>query len=163
MSLPLPLIGLGLSVGGSFLQAGMTAMSANAQARVANQQLEIDRENERIKGMQEANARQEEYLRNEATNRVAIAASGAGQNISYDMGLGPYNKGVARRDIQTIDFNTGQRVNRMSYEIRVNRANARNAATGALVGAISDSAGVIGGTLINNPGALRLRSISPSQ
>lgn len=163
MSVPLlPLIGLGLTVGGSFLQAGMAASMANAQAQVANQQLKVDMENERIKGMQEANARQEEYLRNEGSNRAAVAASGTGRNISFEQGLGPYNKKVAARDIQTIGFNTGQKVARMGYEIRVNRANARNAATSAYVGAAADSIGAVGGYLVSNPSGL-LRSRNPSQ
>lgn len=163
MSLPLlPLIGLGFTAGASFLQAGMTASMANAQAQAANEQLRVDMENERIKGMQEANARQEEYLKNEASNRVAIASSGLSRNISYEQGLGPANKKVAARDIQTIDFNTGQRVGRMGYEIRVNRANARNAATSAYVGAAADTVGAVGGYLVSNPSGL-LRSRNPSQ
>lgn len=146
-----PIVGLGLSVGASFLQAGMQSSMAKAQAKAANEQLKIDMENERIRGMQEANARQEEYLRNESANRVVVAASGAGQSMSYDQGIAPYNKEVARRDLQTMGFNTGQAVSRMGYQIRVNKANAANASRAAWLSAGADAAGTIGGAMVDNP------------
>lgn len=149
----LPLIGLGLSVGSSFLTASMQAGAAKAEAKVANEQLKVDRENERIRGMQEQNERQESYLRAAASNRVAVAASGAGRSMSYEQGISPYNKGVAARDLQTMGFNTGQKVARMGYEIRVNKWNAKSAARSAYVGAAADSLGSIG-TFMQRPGGL---------
>jgi hypothetical protein len=149
----LPVVGTGLSIGASFLQARSQAQMAKAQMQVENAQLKIDRENERIKGMQDANARQEEYLRNEAANRAAMAASGVGIDLAYDDGLGGYNKRVAQRDLQSIDFNTGQRTGRISYQIRVNKANARNAATSAYIGAAANAAGAVG-SLMSRPGGM---------
>ena len=106
-------IPLALQIGASFLQAGITSAVAKGQASAANQQLRVDMRNERIKGMQDANARQEEYLRNESANRVAASAAvGGGRNISFNQGVSPYNKEVARRDLQTLGYNTDQRIAR---------------------------------------------------
>lgn len=149
-----PLIGLGLSIGASFLTASMQAGQAQAQAQVQNDQIRVDRENERIRGMQEQNARQEEYLRNTSSNRVAAALStGGGANMSYDQGIAPYNKGVARRDLQTMAFNTGQKIARSSFEIKVNKWNAKSAGQAAWTGAVADSIGSVG-TFMSRPGGL---------
>lgn len=150
----LPLIGLGLSVGASFLQAGSTAAAARAQNDVQNQQVRVDMENERIKGMQDANARQEEYLRNESANRVvAAAAVGGGRNLSYEQGISPHNKEVAARDLQSMEFNTGQRLARSRYQIRVNRFNTSAESRGAYVTAVAESAGALG-SYLSRPGGL---------
>ena len=133
-------IPLGLQIGASFLQAGITSAVAKGQASAANQQLRVDMRNERIKGMQDANARQEEYLRNESANRVAASAAvGGGRNISFDQGVSPYNKEVARRDLQTLGYNTDQRIARGKYQIRVNRYNARAESIAAYGTATADS------------------------
>ena len=155
MSFPaLPLIGLGLSIGGSFLQASQTAGMANAQAKVANDQLKIDMANEKIRASQEQNLRQEQYLRAEASNRVAAAVgTGGGTNISYEKGIAPYNKGVARRDLQTSAFNSGQRIMRSKYQIGVNKWNAKAEGRAAYVGAAADSLGSIG-SYMSRPGGL---------
>jgi len=149
-----PLVGLGLSIGASFLQAGQAASMAKAQSKVANDQLKIDMENERIRGAQEQNVRQEAYLRAESSNRVASAlATGGGTNISYEKGIAPYNKGVARRDLQTSAFNSGQRVARSKYQIKVNKWNAKAEGRAAYVGAAADSLGTIG-SYMSRPGGL---------
>lgn len=162
MSFPaLPLIGLGLSVGGSFLQAGSAASAAKAETKIANAQLKMDIENERIRGMQEASNRQEEYLRNESANRVAAAAgTGGGINISYEQGIAPWNKKVAVRDMSIIGFNTGQRIGRLRHQIKVNKWSAQSQARAAYVGAAADALGSVGGFL--SSGGLT-RSRSPSQ
>lgn len=163
MSFPaLPLIGLGLTAGSSFLTAGAQAQAANAQAQVANDQLKIDMENERIKGMQEASARQEEYLRNESANRVAAAALGGGINISYDQGIQPYNKKVMQRDLQTMGFNNEQTRLRMVHQIRVNKWNAKSQARAGFISAAADTVSAVGGYVSSGaPGLIRSRS--PSQ
>ena len=133
-------IPLGLQIGASFLQAGITSAVAKGQASAANQQLRVDMRNERIKGMQDANARQEEYLRNESANRVAASAAvGGGRNISFNQGVSPYNKEVARRDLQTLGYNTDQRIARGKYQIGVNRYNARAESIAAYGTATADS------------------------
>lgn len=150
----LPIIGLVISAAGSFLQAGMQAQAAAAQAKVANEQLKVDMENERIKGMAEGSARHEEYLRNESANRVAVAAAtGGGRSMSFEQGIGPYNKTVAARDMQTMAFNTGQKIGRMGYEIKVNRFNAQSAARSAYIGAAVDTVGAVG-SYLQRPGGL---------
>jgi hypothetical protein len=150
----LPLIGLAISAGSSFLSAGMQASAARGQAEVAKQQLKYDMENERIKGMQEGTARQEEYLRNEASNRVAIAAAtGGGRNMSYDQGLGVYNKDVMGRDIDTLRYNSSAKIGRMRYEIAVNNYNAKAASRSAFIGAAGDTAGALG-SYLSRPGGL---------
>lgn len=150
----LPILGLVISAGASFLQAGMQAQMAKGQAQVANQQLKYDMENERIKGMQEGTARQEAYLRDEATNRVAVAAAtGGGRNISFEQGVGVYNKDVMGRDIDTLRYNSGAKIGRMRYEIAVNRYNAKAQSRAAFIGAASDVAGSVG-SYVSRPGGL---------
>lgn len=150
----LPLFGLVLSVGSSFLQASQQAQMAKYQADVQNQQLRVEMENERIKGMQEGNARQEEYLRNESSNRVASAvATGGGRNISYEQGIAPYNKGVVQRDMQTMGFNTGQRISRSKYQIKVNSWNSKAESAAAYTGAVADSLSAVG-SYMSRPGGL---------
>jgi hypothetical protein len=146
-----PVVGLGMSIGASFLQARSTAAAARAEARVMNDQLKIDRENERIRGMQEANARQEEYLRLASSNRVAVAASGAGRSMSFEQGIDPSNKRVMGRDLETMAFNTGQRVGRISDQIRVNRWNAKSTARAAYTSAFGQSLSAVG-SFLGRPG-----------
>lgn len=150
----LPILGLVLSAGTSFLQASMGAQAADNAAKVQNEQIKIDMANERIKGMQEGSKRHEEYLRNESANRVAsAAATGGGTNMSYEQGIAPYNKGVAGRDMATMAFNTGQKIGRMKYEIKVNRYNAQAQARAGYIGAVGDTAGAIG-SYLQRPGGL---------
>lgn len=141
-------IPLALQIGASFLQAGMTSAVSNAQTKAVNEQLKFDIKNERIKGMQDASARQEEYLRNESANRVAAAAAvGGGRNLSYEQGIAPYNKEVARRDLATIGFNTDQRIGRARYQIRVNRFNSRLETAAAYGTAAADSMRAVANTI----------------
>lgn len=141
----LMIAGVVISSGGSFLQANATAQAARQQAEVANDQLKVDIQNEKIRGMQEANNRQEEYLRNAATNRVVAAiSSGGGTNLSYQQGIAPYNKKVMQRDLATVGFNSGQQVSRMRYQIGVNKFNAKAEGRSAYVGAVADTAANIG-------------------
>lgn len=155
MSIPIPIAGLALSVGSSFLQAGMQSQMSNAQTRVMNDQLKLDIENERIKGMQDANDRQEEYLRNESANRVAASvATGGGRNMSYDQGIAKYNKKVAGRDLQTMQFNTDNRIARTRYQISVNRWNNQMTRVAAFGTAASDSLASVGGYMQRPKGLL---------
>lgn len=142
-------IPLDLQIGASFLQAGMTSAVSNAQTKAVNEQIKADIRNERIKGMQDASARQEEYLRNESANRVAAAAAvgGGGRNLSYEQGIAPYNKEVARRDLATIGFNTDQRIGRARYQIRVNRFNSRLETAAAYGTAAADSMRAVANTI----------------
>lgn len=141
-------IPLALQIGASFLQAGLTSAVAKGQQDVANEQLKADMRNERIKGMQDANARQEEYLRNESANRVAASAAvGGGRNMSYAQGIAPYNKEVAGRDLATIGYNTDQRIARGRYQIRVNRYNTRAETFAAYGTAAADSMRSVATTL----------------
>lgn len=141
-------IPLALQIGASFLQAGMTSAVSNAQTKAVNEQIKADIRNERIKGMQDASARQEEYLRNESANRVAAAAAiGGGRNLSYEQGIVPYNKEVARRDLATIGYNTDQRIARARYQIRVNRFNSRLETAAAYGTAAADSMRAVANTM----------------
>lgn len=131
ISLTIMAIGAAASSAGSFMQANAQNQAIAAQTKLANQQLKIDMENERIKGLQEANDRQEDYLRNYGSNVVAASAAvGGGRNISFDQGIEPYNKEVARRDLATTDFNYGMSRSRMAMQIKANtmssKVNRRN-------------------------------------
>lgn len=150
----LALFGLVLSVGASFVQARAQAQAMEAQMKFANQQLKFDMENERIRGMQEANNRQEEYLRNVGTNIVAAsAATRGGRNYSYEQGIAPYNKEVARRDLATVDFNSGMERGRMALQIKANTYSAKLNSRNAYIGAVADSMGTIG-SYMSRPGGL---------
>lgn len=150
----LPILGLAISAGSSLISAGMQSAMAKGQAEVAKEQLKYDMENERIKGMQEGTARQEAYLRDESTNRVAIAAGmGGGRNVSYEQGIGPYNKDVMGRDIDTLRYNSAAKIGRMRYEIGVTRYNAEAQSRAAWIGAASDVAGSVG-SYLQRPGGL---------
>lgn len=151
----LPIIGMVLQVAGSFVQASMTAKAAKYEAQVENEKLKIEMENERIKSMQEQSARQEEFLRNESANRVAIAVnSGGGRNYGYEQGLGVYNKTVAVRDIQNIDFNANQSIGMKGYQISVNKWGAKVKAKTAWTEAIIGGLSTIGGYMAR-PGGLQ--------
>jgi murein L,D-transpeptidase YcbB/YkuD len=150
----LPIIGIALSVVGSLVQASMSAQAAKYEAEVQNNQLKVDRENERIRGMQEENNRLETYKRLESTNRVASAvATLGGRNYSYEQGVAPYNKTVTMRDVATIGFNSQMEQDRMSYQIKVNKYNAKTTARMAMVGAVTDSLSTIG-SYVSRPGGL---------
>lgn len=150
----MPVIGLALSIGGSLLNGMMAAQSAQYQAEVQNQQLEVDRETTRIKAMTETNDRTEQYLRAESANRVAAAAAVlGGRNVSYEQGLQPYNKKVVGRDIANIGFNSRMEEDRMSYQIKVNKWNADVEGKSAMVTAFSDALGSIG-SYMSRPGGL---------
>jgi len=77
-----PIIGLILTVVGSLATAAMTANVARQQAKIEQQQLATEMENERIKAIGDTTDRLEELRRAEATNRAALSASNA-ENIRY--------------------------------------------------------------------------------
>lgn len=141
------LLAIGLSIAGSFMQANAQASIAAQQAKIQQQQLKVEMENERIKALQETNDRLDEWMRAEATNRAAIAASGVGQNISYDQGISVYNKKVAARDVGRSQFNAEQRIGRARYEIKVAKWKAKATAQSAYTTAFADSLGAIGSAL----------------
>lgn len=152
------ILGLALSAGASFIQARAQAQAANAQMKFANEQLKFDMENERIRGMQEASNRQEEYLRNVGTNIVAASvATGGGRNFSYEQGIAPYNKEIARRDLATIGFNSQMERGRMALQIKANKFSAKVAGRNAYIGAAADTIGNIGSAMTSSPEIFKSR------
>jgi len=134
-----PIFGILIGVGASLFEGQMAVNQADAQMQVANQQLRIDIENEKIRAMQEQNKRNTEYLRADSANRVAVAHSGI-RNISFEQGLSTFNQKKAYADMQTIEFNKEQEVGRKRYQIQVNRMNAQMEATSARIGSFFDAA-----------------------
>lgn len=150
----LPIIGLALSIGGSLINGVMQGAAAQRQAEIENKQLEVDRETERIRALQEGNDRQEQAFRAEATNKVAasIAAAG-GRNYSYEQGIAPYNKQVVARDLATVGFNSTMEQGRMSYRIAVNSYQADMNSRMAMVGSFTDSLASVA-SFMSRPGGL---------
>lgn len=126
---------------GSLVQGVMGAQVANYQAKVANAQLKIDMENDRIRAAQEENDRIEMFQTAEQSNRVASAVMvGGGRNYSFDQGIAPFNKTVMARDVATIGYNRDMEVGRKKYQIAVNKWNAKAQATSSIVGGIFGAA-----------------------
>jgi len=138
------LIGVALSIAGSFMQAQMQAQIAQQQAKIQAMQLKVEIENENIKSMADMNDRTTEWLRAESANKAAISASGLGSNISYDQGIAPYNKKVAYTDLARRGFERDQVVGRKRFEIKVAQWEANTTARSAYMTAAADSLGAIG-------------------
>ena len=149
-------LGLALSVAGSLVQGFLQAGAAQAQAEAENNQLKMDMRTERIRGMQEANDRRDQYLRAEATNRVAAAVSvGAlASNRSYTGAIAPNNKEVVGRDLATVQFNSAMEQDRMAYRIKVNEFEADTNGTLAIVGGFIDGFSQIGSYMSRPQGLL---------
>jgi hypothetical protein len=135
-------VGMMISVASTMFEGYSTMKQAEYQAQVENQQLKIDAENERIRAMQEQNKRNEEYLKADSANRVAVAFSGA-RNISFEQGLSPHNRSKAYLDMQTIGFNSAMEIGRKKYQIKVNKFNATMTGRSAMIGAGLESAGTV--------------------
>jgi hypothetical protein len=136
-----------LGAAGSLVQGVMSAQAASAQAKVANEQLKIDMENDKIRAANEENDRIEMFQRAEGANAVASAlAVGGGQNFSYQQGIQPFNKSVVARDVATIGYNKDMAVGRAKYQIAVNKFTAktegRMAMVSGLFGAVDSLAGM---------------------
>jgi hypothetical protein len=151
----LAVIGLAVSLVGSLVQGVMAGQAAKLEAEVANEQLKMDIETNKIEAMHEQNNRTEDYMRREAANRVAVAAAtgGFGSNVSYEQGIAPYNKTVWARDMATIGFNRDMTVGRKQYQIAANKVTAKATATSAMVGAAFDGFATIG-SYVSRPGGL---------
>lgn len=155
ISLTIMAIGAAASSAGSFMQANAQNQAIQAQTKLANQQLAIDMENERIKGLQEANDRQEEYLRNYGSNVVAASAAvNGGQNMSFDQGIAPYNKEVARRDMATTEFNTGMVRSRIASQIKANTYSAKMNRRNNMISAGVDTLGNFASIATSRPESL---------
>jgi|RhiMethySRZTD1v2_1073278.scaffolds.fasta_scaffold05871_2 hypothetical protein len=139
-----PVIGLILGAVGSIATAAMQAGIARQQAKIEQQQLMVEMENERIKGIGDTADRLEELRRASAQNRAALSASGLTENVSYTMGIAPYNAKVAASDVSRLEFNTGQILGRKKYEIAVAGWRAKTTAASAFIQAGANIAGDIG-------------------
>lgn len=145
---------------GTLMQGMMQAQVAAQQAKIQNEQLKIDIENDRIKAAQEENDRIEMFQRAEASNIVASAvAVNGGRNYSFEQGIQPYNKTVAMRDVQSIGYNRDVMVGRRQYQIAVNKWEARANGSLAMAGAFTDAIGGLGdaipvGAYKSTPGGL---------
>ena len=142
----LPIVGLVIGIAASFAQAAMTSQLAQSQAAIEQQQLRIEMENERIAALGATNDRLEEFRRAESSNRAALSTMGLIDNISYVRGIAPYNKRVAYRDVNRIDFNAGQQIGRKKYEIAVAGWRAKAEGVSAFTSAAASAAGSIGGS-----------------
>lgn len=131
---------------GSLVQGVMTAQAAKGEAAVANAQLKIDMENDKIAAQMEENNRIELFQRAESSNRVASAlAVGGGQNFSFDQGIQPYNQTVVARDVQTIGYNKDMEVGRKKYAIAVNNYKAKTEGRMAMVSGLFGAADSLAG------------------
>lgn len=138
-----PIIGVVLGIVGSLASAAMTSQVARQQAKIEQQQLRTEIENERIKAIGDTTDRLLELNRAEATNRAALSASGVDTNFSYIYGIAPYNARVAQRDVGRLEFNAGQVIGRKKYEIAVAGWKAKTASRSAFIQAGIDSLGSI--------------------
>lgn len=139
-----PILGIALSLAGSFLQAGMAAANAKTQAKIKEQQMKVEMENERIKSLSETNNRLEEAMRAEASNRAALSASGLDVNIAYEQAIEPYNKKVVNRDVRRQQYASDAKIANSKYNIKVAHAEAKATSRAAWAGAFADGFGAIG-------------------
>ena len=139
-----PILGVIIGIVGSFAQAAMVGQQASAQAKIEQQQLKIEMENERISAMQKTNDRMEQFRKEEASNLAALSATGLQTNLSYEQGIAPYNTKVAHRDMDREFFNSGQTVGRKKYEIAVAGWKAKTTSRNAFMTAGIESIGAIG-------------------
>ena len=136
-----PIVGVILTIVGSLGTAFVQAGIARQQAKIEQRQLAVEIENERIKGMGEANDRLAAFRADEAANRAALSATGVDVNYSYVQGIAPANRRVVARDIARLQFNTGQEVGRKKYEIAVAGWRSRTTTMSAFTQAGADIAG----------------------
>lgn len=139
----LPIIGLGLSIAASFGQAMFTAQQAKQEARIEQEQLRTEIENERIKAVADTNDRLEQFRRDEAANFAALSTTGF-DSLSYSEGIYPANLRTVKRDIGALEYNAGQVIGRKKYEIRAAGWRAKSAARGAWISAGADAIGKVG-------------------
>jgi len=147
----LPVIGLVMSVAGTFATAFMQSAMAKQQAAIEQRQLKTEIENEKLKAMADTNDRLESFRRDEASNRAALSALGF-DNQSYEQGVEPFNRKVVSRDVRSIEFNAGQEIGRKKYEIKVAGWRAKSTARSGFIEAGASAAGQVGSYLINNTG-----------
>lgn len=150
MCVPVPLIGLAVSVVSSFATAAMQSSVARQQAAIEQRQLRTEMANERNKALAETNDRLEQFRREEAANRAALSALGV-ENVSYAQGIAPFNRRVVGRDIARIEYNLGQEIGRKNYEIAVAGWRARTTSRSSFLQAGVDSLGYGASALVNRP------------
>lgn len=127
-------VGTGLSVFSS-LQSGSQERS---RAAFEQQQLRIQMEQEQLATLQRMNDRNEELLANEKINR-AFVFSKLGRDPS-DRSFRAFmekNRKIASEDIDRLQTQHVQTMGRLGTEIQASRMSAKNARTGALLGASS--------------------------
>lgn len=144
-----PIIGLILPIIGSLASAFVGVGIARQQAKIEQEQLKVEIENERIKGMADTNDRLRAFRVDEAANRAALSATGVDLNLSYAQGIAPSNARIVQRDIARIEFNTGQEIGRKKYEIAVAGWRSRTTTMSAFTQAGADIAGNIGTAAIS--------------
>jgi hypothetical protein len=142
------------AVGGA-VQAGQASAAAeseaafrNYQIEIQNRQLEQDKKQAEIQGLQQENARQDASRRARAANEAFIASSGIGENISFLQGAETVADENLRRDIASMRLNTIIGQNRIADQIMVNKAEGQFATAkagmvsqGAWTGAITNTIG----------------------
>jgi hypothetical protein len=133
-----------MSVAGGFAEARYAGQQAAQEAKIEQEQLKIEMENERIKGMGDINDRLEEFRKAEAQNRAALSISGIDQNWSYREGILPGNYDVIKRDVGRLGFNAEQVVSRKKYEIEVAGWKAKATKKSAMVSAGANAIKQIG-------------------
>jgi hypothetical protein len=115
------------AIGGA-AQAGMASAAAeseaafrNYQIEIQNRQLEEDKKQAEIMGLQQENARQDASRRARAANEAFIASSGIGENISFLQGAEVVADQNLRRDVASLRLNTAIGQNRIADQIMVNK------------------------------------------
>ena len=142
------------AVGGA-VQAGQASAAAETQAAfrnyqidIQNRQLEEDKKQAEIQGLQQENARQDASRRARAANEAFIASSGVGENISFLQGAETVADENLRRDVASLRLNTAIGQNRIADQIMVNKAEGQFATAkagmtsqAAWTGAITNTVG----------------------
>ena len=127
-------IGTGLSIFGS-LQQGR---QAKRQAAFEQQQLRIQMEQEKLATLQRMNDRNEELLANEKINRAFVFAKlGRDPSDRSFRAFMEKNRAIASEDVDRLQTQHVQTMGRLGTEIQASRMAAKNAKTGALLGASS--------------------------
>lgn len=125
-------------------QAGMMELQLAEQ----REQLQQQREMERIAAMEAETLRLQDFRFQRNANLLALAASGTGQHMSFLQGIAPAEERALRTDLANIRLGRLGAENRIAQQIRVNRtqglinqANKQSAVLGAVLDGVGSAVG----------------------
>lgn len=132
------------SIDNANYQAGMMELQLAEQREQLNQQ----REMERIAAMEAEALRLQDFRNQRNANLLALAASGTGQHMSFLQGIAPAEERALRTDLANIRLGRLGAENRIANQIRVNRtqglinqAERGAAVTGAILNGVGSALG----------------------